>query len=237
MPSGGHPYEDLATTARTLLGRANGSWRSLAGRLELWEDEAWLDKGRARYHGSPASQVPSADEPKGLAYRFVIASEPWRVRMVLVWSRRSPHADSDPDLLVVRGATWWARTGEILVTNDGDSRSSHGLYYLDLLTQPAGLADSLAYISGAQAAEEDRPVIRVNAAPTEVTRLRAPSLVVLSANRYELDVDAGLGILRRVRCLIGDRLARQVMLRELRVNPPIDETDFAPPLASCLPPK
>ncbi len=173
MPPGGHPYEDFATTARALIRRANGSWRSLAGRLELWEDEAWLDDGRARYHGSPPSQVPPADEPKELAYRFVIASEPWRLRMVLLWSRPSPQADSDPDLMVVRGATWWARTRESLVTNDGDSRHSHGLYYLDLLTKPAGLADSLAYVSGAQAAEENRPVIRVNAAPTEVTGLRA----------------------------------------------------------------
>jgi hypothetical protein len=54
---------------------------------------------------------------------------------------------------------------------------------------------------------------------------------VLSVSRYELEVDRELGILLANRAYIDDRIARDIVLHDIRVDPSLDdEAEFGIPV-------
>lgn len=214
--------EELITAARRLMRESVGSWNSLSGRIEIREDEAWLDEGRKRYHASAAMETSTVPEVSVAGYAFSVIRTPWRVRMQLVHSAAAGSPEPLLDLIICRDQTWWARTGSHVKTNKADPMRSLGLFGLDLMLCPQPLADIMDYLEAREIAGE-RAAILVSAGPSEMAWERAPELVVLSVSRYELEVDTELGILLANRAYIDDRIARDITLHDLRVNPALDD--------------
>jgi hypothetical protein len=211
------PGEQI-TVARRLMRESAASWRSLTGRLEVREDEAWLDEGRKRYHGSAASEPSAAAEISGAGYSFSVIRSPWRVRMQLMHST----AAGIPGLIICRDETWWARTGSEAKTNRANPMHRIGLFGLDLMICPQPLADIMDYREARETTGE-RAAILVSAGPSELASQHTPELVVLSVSRYELEVDTELGILLANRAYIDNRIAREITLHDIRLNPSFDD--------------
>jgi len=193
-------------------------------------DEAWLDEGRKRFHGSAALETSIAPEINVVGYSFAVTKSPWRVRMQLTHSAAAGNPEPHPDLIVCRDQTWWARSGSKLSTNSADAACRIGLFGLELMICPQLLADIMDYREAREITHE-RAAILVAAGASEMTWLHAPEQVVLSVSRYELDVDRELGILLANRAYIDGRIACAIELHDIRVDPPFDdETEFRIPV-------
>lgn len=221
--------EELITVARKLMRGSATSWSSLTGRLEVRNDEAWLDEGRKRYHGSAALETSTPPEISVVCYSFAAVKSPWRIRMQLMNSVAAGDPEPLPDLIVYRDQTWWARSGSKVKTNGTNAAYSIGLSGLELMICPQLLADIMDYREARETARE-RAAILVSAGASEMIWRHAPEQVVLSASRYELDVDRELGILLANRAYIDDRIATDIELHDIHVNAPLDdETEFGIP--------
>jgi hypothetical protein len=221
---------ELITVARRLMRGANASWSSLTGRLEVRNDEAWLDEGRKRYHGSAALETSTAPEISAVGYSFSVIKTPWRARMQLLHSAAPGSPEPHPDLIVYRDQTWWARTGSEVKTNGTDVTRRIGLFGLELMICPQSLADIMDYREARETTRE-RAAILVSAGASEMVWWHAPELVVLSVSRYELEVDRELGILLANRAYIDNRIAREIVLHNIRVDPSFnDEAEFGIPV-------
>jgi hypothetical protein len=222
--------EELIALARRLMQESATSWSSLTGRLEVRDDEAWLDEGRKRYHGSAALETSTASEISIAEYSFAVAKSPWRARMQLIPSTGRGYAESNPDLIIHRDQTWWARTGSEVKTNSTSPKRRVGLFGLELMICPQSLANIMDYRE-AQETTRERAAILVSAGASEMLWWHAPEQVVLSVSRYELKVDKELGILLANRAYIDDRIAREIVLHDIRVDPTLDdETEFGIPI-------
>ena len=222
--------EEFITAARRLMRESAASWGSLTGRLEVREDEAWLDEGRKRYNAAAAMETSTPPEISVAVYSFSIKKNPWRVRMQRVHSAATKSPEPQPDLIICRDQTWWARTGSQVKTNGASVMRRIGLFGLDLMICPQPLADTLYYLDAREAAG-GRAAILVSAGASEMTWQHAPELVVLSVSRYELEVDTELGVLLANRAYIDDRIARDITLHDIRVNPSFDdEAEFGIPV-------
>lgn len=223
MADGRHrSSEELIAQARSLMRESAGSWNSLAGQLEIREDRAWLDEGRKRYHASAAMTTSVAPDETVASYIFSVIRAPRRARMRLTHSVPDENPETYPELVIVRDQTWWAKTGSVVETNVGDAAHGIGLFGLELMICPQPLADTMDYCE----AWETRPggsAILLSAGASEMIWFRAPELVVLSASEYELEVDRQLGILLASRAYIDNRIARNVTLSGICVNPPFDD--------------
>jgi len=207
---------ELITTARRLMRGSATSWGSLTGQLEVRNDEPWLDEGRKRYHGSAALETSTTSEISVVGYSFAVVKTPWRVRMQLMHSSAAGEPEPHPDLIIYRDQEWWARTGSELKTNSTNV-AHHGLYGLELMICPQPLADILYYEEARERIGE-RAAILVSAAASEMAIQHAPELVVLSVSRYELEVDRELDILLANRAYIDNRIARDIVLHDIRVT-------------------
>jgi hypothetical protein len=95
---------------------------------------------------------------------------------------------------------------------------------------PQSLANIMDYRE-AQETTRERAAILVSAGASEMLWWHAPEQVVLSVSRYELKVDKELGILFANRAYIDDRIAREIVLHDIRVDPTLDnETEFGIPI-------
>lgn len=223
---------ELITVARGLVRESAASWSSLAGRLEVRDDEAWLDEGRKRYHASAAMALETSTEPEisVVGYSFSVIKNPWRVRMQLIHAAAGGNPEPLPDLIICRDQTWWAKTGSQVETNSANVTRRIGLFGLDLMTCPQPLADTMYYLEARDTTGE-RAAILVSAGASEMVWEHAPEQVVLSVSRYELEVDTELGILLANRAYIDNRLARDTTLHDIRVNPSFDdEAEFGIPV-------
>lgn len=224
-----HFAGDLITMARSLMHKSEDSWRSLAGRLDVREDEAWLDEGRRRHQAIAAMQTSIAPEISQTSYSFAVIRNPRRVRMQLIGSATSGNTSPPPDMIICRDSAWWTRTGSKRGHNLANPARGIGLFGLELMILPAPLADIMDYRE-AREVTGDRDAILVSAGASERAWFDAPELVVLSVSRYELEVDRELGVLLANRAYIDNRVARDVVLRDLRVNPSFEEeTEFSIP--------
>jgi hypothetical protein len=221
--------EELIAVARRLMQGSATSWSSLTGRLEVRNDEAWLDEGRKRYNGSAALETSTAPDISGLSYSFAAIRSPWRIRMQFMRSLVAGDPEPHPDLIVYRDQTWWARTGSKVETNSTDVMRQIGLFGLDLMICPQSLADIMDYREARETTRE-RAAIMLSAGASEMIWWHAPEQVVLSVSRYDLEVDRKLGILLANRAYIDDRVARNIELHNIHVDPPLnDETEFGIP--------
>ena len=222
--------EEMITVARRLIRESAASWGSLTGRLEVRENEAWLNEGRKRFHGLAALERSAVPDIRAVGYSFAVIRSPWRMRMQLTHSAAPGDQESYPDLIIHRDLTWWARTGSEVITNSTNVSHSVGLFGLEFMICPQSLADTLYYLEAREIVRE-RPSILVEAGASEMAWRHAPELVVLSVSRYELEVDMELGILLANRAYIDDTIARNITLHDIRVDQALDdETVFGMPM-------
>ena len=105
------------------------------------------------------------------------------------------------------------------------------MYGLDLMICPQPFADSMDYREAREGEREGRAAILVTAGASEMIWQRAPGQVVLSVSWYELEVDRELGILLANRAYIDDRIARDIVLHDIRVDSQLnDEAEFCMPV-------
>jgi hypothetical protein len=105
-----------------------------------------------------------------------------------------------------------------------------GLFGLELMICPKPLADIMDYREARETTGE-RAAILVSAGASEMAWSHAPELVVLSVSRYELEVDRELGILLADRAYIDNRIARNIVLHDIRVDPSFDDdAEFGMPV-------
>jgi hypothetical protein len=205
--------------------KAGSSWSDLKGRLQVLEDRPWLDEGRKRVH---QLTVPGQSEPRPdyrtIDYSFQVARNPLRVRMTLVSDEFSgDDAQPAPNVIVRRGRAWWLRTGDVQESGDGLTRSV-GLYGLDIMLSPEPFADfDYRY---ARTTQSGRPSILVSAEAPDIDQLYPSDMTVLSASRYEFEVDEELGIFLASRAYIEDRIASQIALRDVEADTAIDDSVF-----------
>jgi hypothetical protein len=222
-------FEELITEARRLMRESTDAWRSITGRLEVRNDEAWLDEGRKRYHASAAMETSTAPDISVVNYSFSVRRTPWRVRMQLMHAAGVENAK--PDLIICRDQIWWMRTGAAVKTNKANLAHRIGLSGLDLMICPKPLADIMDYREARETIHDRRAAILVLAGASEMLWWHAPEQVVLSVSFYELEVDSELGILLANRAYIDDRIARDIVLHDIRVDPSLDdETEFGIPV-------
>jgi hypothetical protein len=225
--------EALITVARRLMWESDASWSSLTGRLEVREDEAWLDEGRKRCRASAAMETSASIAPdiSVVDYSFSVRRTPWRARMQLIHSSAAArNPEPLPELIICRDKAWWARTGAAVKTNTANVNHRIGLFGLDLMICPQSLADIMDYREAQETTRERRAAIQVSAGASEMVWWDAPGQVVLSVSRYELEVDRELGILLANRAYIDNRIARDIVLRDISVDPSFDdEAEFGIP--------
>ena len=210
--------EELAAAARKLLQEPAIRWSSLAGLIEIWDDDAWLDEGRKRYHAAAPMETDTDPMISAFKYSFSVTQEPWRVRMQLMGHTVADTLQSPPELIVCRGQTWWAKTGLQVITNEARENSRLGLFGLDLMVAPAQLAGTIDIRQAKRVTPGRRKAILLSASASEMIWQHVPELVVLSASRYELEVDEDLGILLATRAYIDNRIARSMVLHDLQVD-------------------
>jgi hypothetical protein len=133
----------------TLLSRADTAWTTVQGVSRHWRDQRLVTIAFGRYVGalSAAGQPPIAtftarsthereDDPIVETVLTVAADRSGRRRRADLVSRRNEPLQ--PDILVIDGDTFWARTGLSTMTNGGDPRRSHGLAgIIDLMVPSA----------------------------------------------------------------------------------------------------
>jgi hypothetical protein len=199
---------ELIAVARGLMRDSAASWSSLAARLEVRDDEAWLDEGRRRYQASAAMQLSTPPEISMVSYLFSVSQTPWRLRMRLVRSVAAGNLQPPPDLIICRDKNWWARTGSEVMDNKAGTERRIGLHGLELMICPQQLADIMDFRDARETTREGRAAILVSAGSSEMAWRYAPEQVVLSASGYELEVDRQLGILLANRAYIDNRAAQ-----------------------------
>jgi hypothetical protein len=122
----------------TLLSRADSAWTTVQGVTRHWRDQRLVTIGFHQHTAalSAAGQPPITRltarsnhegdvDPIIETVLAVAADHRGRRRRADLVSRRNEPLQ--PDVLVIDGETFWARTGSSMTTNGGDPRRSHGL--------------------------------------------------------------------------------------------------------------
>ncbi len=140
------------------------------------------------------------------------------------------------DTVVVDGATFWARKGTSVATNDGDPRySSHGGADFIALLLPSGVPAGFDLAATGESEEvAGRRCAVVSASPREVDPYgRIPGNEVLhmiaGLADFRLWVDLRTGILLKVTKLVDGEVAELGEFTEITLDEPLDDSLFTPP--------
>lgn len=137
------------------------------------------------------------------------------------------------DLVVVDGPTWWARTGDGVLTNDGDATFRHGgTEELDLLTPdrvPLGYDLVPASDVDVVAGRSCTIVIATPRATPVGAGLPGSEVfgMIAGGDQFRLSVDRDTGVLLRVVKLVDDSEAETVEFLEIAVDGPLPQELFA----------
>jgi hypothetical protein len=130
------------------------------------------------------------------------------------------------------GSQWWSWSptrGH--VTNTGGLNASHGLGPAEVLVETPSLLGSLRLQSVSRTTFLSRSAYLVDAIPAKIDE-HAPSLVLHSlgagADRYELVIDAEVGVVWRSQAEVGGEAFRVLEVDELGIDEPIDDRLFSP---------
>jgi hypothetical protein len=143
--------------------------------------------------------------------------------------------ESRPDVVVWVGDTFWARTGQAVLTNDGNVHQGHGGDEIGALLEP----DYVAALYELRAIDElvllDRACTRVAArerpgvGEQERYQYRGdPFGMIAGGEDFLLDVDDATGVLVRVVKLVDGEQAEIMEWTHLTLDNPLDEALFAP---------
>jgi hypothetical protein len=164
----------------------------------------------------------------------VAADRPHRRRRAeLVASRGS---EVRADLLVIERDTFWARTGNDILTNGGNPDHSHGgAEIIDQLLCPSYVPAlfSLTPLDHTQLA--GRACVEVTARPrTDVSDDERwdwpgePFAMITGGDEFRLSVDAETGVIVRASKFVDGELAEVTEWQELRLDPGLPASLFAP---------
>ena len=138
------------------------------------------------------------------------------------------------DLVVVDGPSFWARTGDTVQTNNGDTHQSHGGTDIVNLLLPSRVVDGydLTCLD-----EQEQIAGRTCAVAVAVPRPpdpygRAPGSevfdMIAGGTQFRLSVDADKGVLLRVAKLVDGTEAEICEFLDITFDEPLDDNLFAP---------
>ena len=139
-----------------------------------------------------------------------------------------------PDLVIVDGPTFWARSGETVQTNGGEERHSHGGTDIVNLLLPSRIPDGY-YLSSR--GEEEEIAGRMCKVATAVPREpdpygRTPGSevfdMIAGGILFRLSIDLQTGVLMRVAKLVDDAEAEICEFLDITFDAPLADELFAP---------
>lgn len=238
-------YQVAQQQGMRLLRNPARPWASVSGRLWTFWDEDVLDLGRARFHSDHADRDAASvgDNGEGEVaslrriqghYRFWATQPPWRLRLETrreVLPKETEY-EPMPEVLIFDRETWWALSTGLVESNNGDERSTYSPQDLDLLLAPAALAKALEFTQVTQLEVDGRAAFQLEAMPAasfDAFASHARGLALLGAGLYVLTVDGTYGIVLHVDAYVERRLARRLVLTDVRIDEPVDPLLFTPP--------
>jgi len=231
----GHVLELLHTSPERweTLRLAGREWRHVARFNQAWEKSV-----AAMQRDSRVASVMSFSHA-------VVPGEPQEPPETTVEHWRLWHAKPDKirtQLLVgadtvtavFAGNKWWSWSpGMGFLTNAGDPSSSHGLGPGEVLVESPTLISSLKLQTISRTTYISRSAYLVGAIPAKVDHHGPPFVLHAlgaGADRYELVVDAEVGVVWRTQAEIGGEAFLVLEVDELGINEPLDEGLFRRPI-------
>jgi hypothetical protein len=140
------------------------------------------------------------------------------------------------DLVVVDGDTFWARTGDDVLTNHGNPNTSHGgADIIDALLCPGYVPALFSLTLRGHAQLAGRSCIELDAGPrTDVPdheryNWPAPPFgMIAGGDRFRLAIDVSTGIIVRASKFVDGALAEVTEWQELRLELALSASLFAP---------
>jgi len=234
--------------AIVLLGQADTAWRSVKAVARQWRRH---DLVTAAFHqhvatlaaaGHTALFSAQADdgEPDPIIELVlaVATDQRGRRRRADVQSRRG---ESWPfDTLVVDGDSFWARTGNTVLSNGGDPASSHGgADIVHLLTPGAVPAGFDLTVTGEEEVIAGRRCAVVEASPRpyqphSLGRIPGSEAfhMIAGGTQFRLGVDLDTGVLLRVVKIVAGEIAEVCEFTSIIFDEVLDDTMFAPLVTS-----
>jgi len=215
---------------------AGTEWRHLVRFHQAWEQ-------------SMAAMQPNGDTLSVMSFaRAVQPGEPSELPESTIERWRLWHAKPDKiraqfqvgNITVTAafaGAIWWSwMPGSDLRTNGGDTSSSHGLGPGEVLVETPSLLSHLRLQTVSRTTFLSRSAYLVHATPATLDE-HVPSFVLhalgAGADRYELVVDAEVGLLLRSQAEVEGEAFRVLEVDELGTNEPLDDHLFGPDALSA----
>jgi hypothetical protein len=155
----------------------------------------------------------------------------WRRRADLVSRRNEP---LQPDILVINGDRFWARTGSSTMRNAENPRGSHGgAGIIDLMLPSAVPAGFDVGPTGEVEQVADRACAVANAAPREPDRWgRTPGSevfhMIAGGSEFRLSIDLHTGVLLRVIKYVDGAVAEICEFTTIAFDEPLDDALFGP---------
>ncbi|MHA3704182.1 hypothetical protein ACXR2U_18580 [Jatrophihabitans sp. YIM 134969] len=185
-----------------------------------------------RVGDAPADVVAAATaDPTVVEAVLAVAADQHGRRRVEALSRNGD--EWLPDLVVVDGDTWWARTSDGVLTNGGDPRHQHGGAEELVLLSPSRVPDGYDLT-----ATPDHEVVAGRRCQVAVATPRPPRAgprrpgsevfaMITGGGRFRLSVDADTGVLLRVVKQVDGEDAETVEFLDLVVDAPLPDDLFA----------
>jgi hypothetical protein len=137
---------------------------------------------------------------------------------------------ADTVTAVFAGNDWWSWSrGMGLLTNASDPSSSHGLGPGEVLVETPALISSLKLQTVSRTTYLSRSAYLVGAIPAQVDQHGPPFVLHAlgaGADRYELVIDAEVGVVWRTQAEIGGEAFRVLEVDELGIDEPLDNGLF-----------
>jgi hypothetical protein len=131
---------------------------------------------------------------------------------------------------VFAGSQWWGWSRSMgFLSNAGDPNSSHGLGPAEVLVETPSLLGSLKIQTVSRITFLSRSAYLIGAVPAKLDE-HAPPFVLhalgVGADRYELVVDAEVGVVWRSQAELGGEAFRVLEVDELGINEPLEDGLF-----------
>jgi hypothetical protein len=228
----GDVLELLHTSAErwNSLRLAGTEWRHLARFNQAWE--RWVEATQRNSRiASVMSFAPVLDQAESREPPETTA-EPWRLWKAKPNKIRTQfQVGSGTVTAVFAGRQWWSwMLGMGFLTNTGDLNSSHGLGPAEVLVDTPSLLSHLKLQAVSRVTLLSRSAYRVVAEPATVDQGPVPRVLHAlgaGADRYELVVDAEVGLVLRSQAELGGETFRILEVEELGINEALDERLFS----------
>lgn len=208
---------------------AGHEWRNLGRFNQAWEKSLAAMQRNSRVV-SVRSFAPAVapGEPRDPPETTVEHWRLWHAKPNKIRTQFPVGADTVTAVFV--GTQWWSWSrSRGFLTNTGGLRSSHGLGPAEVLVETPSLLGSLKLQAVRRTTFLSRSAYLVGAIPAKLDE-HAPPFVLhalgAGADRYQLVVDAEVGVVWRSQAELGGDAFRVLEVDELGINEPLDEGLF-----------